>query len=262
MHPIGTLFIEKNNGFLATDYSVGPWSKIHQHGSPATMLIGKVLQRTSKLALARLTIEILRPIPVGLISIETERLRPGRFVEIWGAKLYCNKKEIIRASGLFLKPDNVQFDAPANDLTNIVLPQDSQPIPFIYSKPGVNFANSVEMRIAHGKFMSGHAAVWIRPLVTLIEGQPLSALDRLLLVADCGNGIGGFLDIEKYSFINPDLTVYINRLPNSDWVGIDSKSFGQKNGIGLSDSIIFDEQGFIARANQSIIIRKQAKSTE
>jgi acyl-CoA thioesterase len=60
----------------------------------------------------------------------------------------------------------------------------------------------------------------------------------------------------QYSFINPDLTVYLHRYPVGEWVCLDAVTHPQSNGIGLAESALFDEEGSIGRAAQSLLIER------
>jgi len=61
---------------------------------------------------------------------------------------------------------------------------------------------------------------------------------------------------EGYSFINPDLTIYVHRLPVSEWVCLDAVTHVQANGAGLAESTLYDEHGVIGRSLQSLIVEQ------
>jgi len=93
--------------------------------------------------------------------------------------------------------------------------------------------------------------------VPLIDGEETTALSRAAAAADFGNGISWVLGrTEAYSFINPDLTVYLHRYPVGEWVCLDAVTYPQSNGVGLAESMLYDAQGPIGRALQSLLIEK------
>ena len=103
----------------------------------------------------------------------------------------------------------------------------------------------------------GAATDWIRLRVPLLLGEPTSPLSRVAAAADFGNGISWVLPRkDNYSFINPDLTVYLHRYPVGEWVCLDAVTHPQSNGIGLAESALFDEEGPIGRAAQSLLIER------
>jgi len=255
-------FEEVSNGYMPSDWTTGPWSPDHQHGGAPTMLIGHLLQEQSQLALVRLTVEFLRPVPKKLMRAEFEKVRSGKKVESWSCSLFCDGEKVVSATGLFIQEEQQSFELPKHTtIKTPVLPDpnsqnSSKDIAFTFDTSEANMADSIEIILSRGEYGKGEVGAWLRMRGTVLKDKPATPLDRFLAVADCGNGIAGFLDIKKYSFINPDLTVYINRLPKNEWVHSDAKSFGCHNGIGLSDSAIFDEEGFIGRVNQSLLLRE------
>ncbi len=259
MHTEGpqTAFFSREGDFYrASEYTRGPWNMEHQHGSPATALVGHILQAQSKMQMARLSVEILRAIPIDALEIRTSLLRPGRLVEIRGASVYRRGKELLRASALFIKPEDVDFgDAPELGESQPAAPDQSRAraFPFFLAEKG--FHSAVELRTAHGDIGSGRAAVWMRMKVPLIAGEEPTPLDRLLITADCGNGIAAFLDMKKFTFVNPDLTIYMNRLPRGEWVCLDARTRAEYQGIAFSDTAVFDEAGQLGRVNQALLLR-------
>ena len=55
-------------------------------------------------------------------------------------------------------------------------------------------------------------------------------------------------------FINVDLTLHLERLPAGEWVGLDAITLPQPNGVGTSDTLLFDETGRIGRALQTLLV--------
>ena len=51
--------------------------------------------------------------------------------------------------------------------------------------------------------------------------------------ADSGNGISATVDFSRWVFINPDLSVYLHRLPEGEWVCLDAQTTIEPSGIGL-----------------------------
>ena len=68
-----------------------------------------------------------------------------------------------------------------------------------------------------------------------------------MVAADSGNGVSATLDLERYIFINVDLTVHLHRLPQGEWVGLDAVTLPEPEGVGLADSVLHDERGPIGR---------------
>jgi hypothetical protein len=117
-------------------------------------------------------------------------------------------------------------------------------------------SDAVEHRFVAGGFdRPGPSTDWIRLRVPLVAGEPLSPLARVVAVADFGNGISWVLSRnDGYRFINPDLTVYLHRLPAGEWVCLEAATAVEAHGIGLAESRLWDEHGPIGRALQSLLL--------
>ena len=89
----------------------------------------------------------------------------------------------------------------------------------------------------------------------LVKGETPSPYQRVAVAADSGNGISAALDFSKYVFVNCDLTINLFRRPAGEWICLQSRSLFGGNGCGLAESALYDEQGLIGRATQSLAVR-------
>ncbi len=133
------------------------------------------------------------------------------------------------------------------------------------SKPGffetgqsVGYHTAMEWRSVGGGFLEpGPATVWMRMGCELVAGEQPTPLQRTLVAADVGNGISAVLDWRRFVFINVDLTVHLERLPEGEWVCVDAVTLPQRNGIGTAESVLCDERGRIGRAAQALLISER-----
>ena len=88
----------------------------------------------------------------------------------------------------------------------------------------------------------------------VIEGEEPTGLQRVLAVADSGNGISGTLDMSKWWFINPELTVHVEREPRGEWICLDAATSIQAGGAGLATSILSDLEGPVGRGAQTLYV--------
>src|SRR3569623_1213524 len=78
----------------------------------------------------------------------------------------------------------------------------------------VGYHSAMEYRFIAGGFTDlGPALVWLRSRYPLVAGEPMTPLQRVMIAADSGNGVSATLDLERYIFINVDLSVHLHRLP-------------------------------------------------
>ena len=136
-------------------------------------------------------------------------------------------------------------------------PEGAAALRFFATGERVGWHTAMEIRFARGAFLDpGPATVWMRPRVSLVEGEPVSPLQRVLLAADGGNGVSAPLDWEEFIFINTDLTVHLLRPPEGEWVCLDSVT--HVDGLGMTDTALWDERGRIGRAAQTLLVRTRA----
>ena len=115
--------------------------------------------------------------------------------------------------------------------------------------------HAMEIRFVRGGFHEiGPATAWFRLRHPLFEGLAPTGLERLAAAGDFGNGIASQVSWDDYVFINPDLTLYIERIPGGEWIALESSMRIAADGVGLAESVLFDERGRVGRALQSLVI--------
>jgi Thioesterase-like superfamily len=88
-----------------------------------------------------------------------------------------------------------------------------------------------------------------------VDGEEPTGLQRLLTVADSGNGVSGRLDPREWLFINPELTVHLHREPGGEWIGLDANTVIGPAGVGTAFSVLHDCSGPVGRGAQALMIR-------
>lgn len=89
-------------------------------------------------------------------------------------------------------------------------------------------------------------------------GEKPSPLQRVLAAADFGNGISAPFEFLTTLYINTELTVHLHRLPDADWVCLDSHTAVESTGIGLTQSALYDPIGPLGRGAQALLIDRRA----
>jgi hypothetical protein len=117
------------------------------------------------------------------------------------------------------------------------------------------YANAVEWRWARGGWTErGPATVWTRMRVPVVAGEEPSPRQRVMVVADSGNGASNVLDWARFMFINTELTVHFLREPVGEWVLLDARTQLAEGGAGLATSVLSDRSGPVARGAQALLI--------
>jgi hypothetical protein len=203
--------------------------------------------------LVRLTVELLRPVPVLPLTVTATVTRPGKKVQIVEAVLSYDGTEVARARGLRIRVAPVEV--PAQEPQPASPPLPTGPAPPAIGQPRTAFAEAVELRFVKGGWAEpGPVTMWTRLTVPVVAGEQPSAMQRVAAAADFGNGVSRIVDFDTHIFINPDLTVALSRLPDGEWIGFDTVSRLSGDGYGQAESLIFDHIGPVGRGVQSLLV--------
>jgi hypothetical protein len=258
------IFTPLGDLFLPTPLARGPWSPDAQHGGAPAALLARTVERFAdgaRMSVARLTIELLRPVPIAPLAARTRLLRPGKKVQLVEASLFADDTEVARCTALRIRREDVPLPS---GLPTVAVPSgpdtgsDSLP-PWSAQVTYAAFHNlGVEHRFVAGTFLEpGPSTDWIRLRVPLVAGEETSPLCRVAAAADFGNGISWVLSRnDGYGFINPDLTIYLHRYPEGEWVCLGAATYVGPQGNGIAESQLFDASGPIGRSVQSLLIER------
>jgi Acyl-CoA thioesterase C-terminal domain/Acyl-CoA thioesterase N-terminal domain len=254
----GAFYSVDGGRVVPSELTRGPWDPSTQHAGPPSALLARALEQCEPregVRIARVTVEILAPIPIAPLSVSARVLRPGRSVELLEASLDGADGELMRARGWRLAEADVTADWEQEDPPPGR--EEAEPREFFPTGEDVGWHSAMEIVFARGRFLEpGPATVWMRPRVALVDGEETSPLQRVMLAADGGNGVSAPLDWSRFIFINTDLTVHLLRPLEGDWVCLDSIT--HVDGLGMTDTALWDERGRIGRAAQTLLVRKRA----
>ncbi|MFF3687850.1 thioesterase family protein [Streptomyces sp. NPDC002187] len=247
------------NRFASTEHTRGPWDASSQHAGPPAALLGRAVEERpgarTDMRLARITFEIVRPVPIRPLEVATTVLRAGRSVEVVEATLATEgEAPVMMARALRIRTTEDPGPAVAEG------PQQPSPgqtaaTPFFDVPWDIGYHTAMDTRFTEGAFMDrGPGSCWMRMRVPLVAGEEIRPLDRVLVAADSGNGISNVLDFNRHVFINADLTVHLHRHPVGEWVCVEARTSVDAAGIGLADAQLHDEKGPIGRSAQSLFV--------
>ena len=247
-------FVPDGDGWLATAHTRGPWSRDHQHGGPPAALIAHVVEASvPDFFVARFTIDFLRPVPIERLRVRLDPLRQGAKVQRWIGLLLHGETAVAHAVMTLIRRDAVPVK-PLIDTAALPLPEASSPFQFPFFREPDGYHTAMETRLARGEFGSGRVAAWMRQRVPLVPGAPPSPLERVLVAADSGSGVSAAIHHARQTAVNADLSVTLSRPLEGEWVGLDSISIYEPQGIGLADTRICDTRGTVGRALQSLVL--------
>jgi hypothetical protein len=248
--------------YRASELTCGPWDPDSQHAGPPAALLGGALQTAVDGGfLARVTFEILRPVPIGDLTVATEVVRPGRSVRLVEGTLADDDGRVLLARAWSIRREPVDLPRERADAdpepARPTPPDHADPKPFFAVPWDVGYHTAMEFRFARGGFLEpGPAFAWLRPRVPVVAGEAVTPLQRVLVAADTGSGLSASLPIDDWLFINTDLTVHLHREPRGEWVGFDAATTLEDDGVGLATTVVHDETGLLGRGLQSLLVAR------
>jgi len=254
------IFRVDGNRVITSPNAAGPWDPNMQHGSPPAALVvwaAEALPTQVAMRIARVTVDLMRPVPVAPLTIETEILREGRKIQLCAVKLRANGVVVVAASVLKIKVQQSELPPEA-----VIVPVDPpgpeqcavEPADFSSSP----FVTGMSLRAARGRFgVPGPGAIWYRVDRPIVEGSALSQAMRAMVAADFCNGTSAVLDFRHWTFLNADLTVNFARQPVGEWILLDAESWIGPDGAGLATARLAAISGYFGCAVQSLVIEKR-----
>jgi hypothetical protein len=241
-----------------TELTRGPWDPNAQHAGPPSALLARAIELCEPredMRVGRVTVEILAPVPIAPLTLSAAVVRPGRGVEMLEASLAGPEGDLVRARAWRLATADITADWEQDEPPPG--PEDASVLEFFATGETVGWHTAMEIVFARGRFLEpGPATVWMRPRVALVEGEEFTPLQRVMVAADGGNGVSAPLDWSGFIFINTDLTVHLLRPPAGEWVCLDAVT--HVDGIGMTDTALWDERGRIGRAAQTLLVRARS----
>ncbi len=242
-------------------FAGGPWDPGLQHGAAPSSLICWAVERLpapAPMRVARLTVDLMRPVPVAPLTVETEILREGKKIQLVAVRLLADGKEVVRATALRIRKslEQLPIDEPFPPLA-LPPPEDGADA-LGGAMSNTPFLSGLEMRNVRGAFnIPGPAAIWYRAARPIVEGAEISPLMRAAITADFCNGTSALLDFRKWTFINADLTLSLAREPVGEWILLDAETWAGPDSIGIAAARLADRDGYFGRAVQSVLFDKR-----
>ncbi|MBV9872599.1 MAG: thioesterase family protein [Frankiaceae bacterium] len=241
--------------FTATTSTQGPWDPTLQHGGPPSALLTRAAERAESgwpFTVVRVAVEILGPIPVGEVRVSHHVARSGKSVELVETELSAGGRAAAKARVWRIR--KTELDVP--QIAAVPTDRPALPSERIESEHWpAGFLEAMDFRYVGtgGWSVPGPAAMWANLLVPLVDGEQITPLQRLMTLADCGNGVSSALP-PGWMFINPDLTVHLARYPAGEWMCIDAATTVDPAGFGVAASTLYDLSGRVGHGAQSLFV--------
>ena len=247
--------------FRATEHAGGPWSPEMLQGSATTALMTREVERVavaSGFAVRRLTFDLWRPAGLNAFALKTELLRDGRKAKTLQVLLFADEVEIGRCTALLTALSGESPPDPfAPTAAREVTPEGGTPPPAFAQKWSRYFQN-VSVRLIEGALEKpGPAAAWMRLDVPLVEGETNTPLLQAVQAADFSSGVAQIVDMRQWTFINPEISLYFFRPPESEWILIRSRTRVGERGAGLTMATLSDLKGPFAEVLQAMTFERR-----
>ena len=244
--------------FDSTPATAGPWSADSQHGGPPSALLAREFERTAPdrgQRLARIAVEILRPVPVRPLTVRARIARPGRRVTLVEGAIEVDGQEFVLARGWRIARLATTVAAtPAHPPPPVPADPDRERPEW----PGAHlggYLSAIEVRTTAGRFgEAGPAAVWTRTNFALVEGEEPSPMQRAAIVGDSGSGVSQGVDRRRWAAVNVEMTLSAHRDPEGEWIHLDAATVIGPDGTGRADTVLSDAAGAFGRAMQTLTV--------
>jgi hypothetical protein len=241
-------FTKDGDHYVPTPASRGPWNPNSLHGRVIVGLLGHEIERVHgdpEFVPARLTVDMYRLPDLSPVEVTTRVVRDGKRIKVIDAEFVSGGVSAGRATcqllrrtepmaGTVWKP--APWDAPK--------PSEIEPPTDGRSGMGGMWA----MRRIAGDFGTvGQKRTWVSEVRQLVEGAPLTPFTRVAVAADFTSPFANAGDA-GLEYINSDVTIYLHRPLQGEWVGFEVVNHGATDGVAVGECFLYDEQGPIGSA--------------
>ena len=257
-----SIFERDGEAFVPTEAALSPWSDQQLHGGPPAMLMARAVEAVpadQPMLVVRMTVELMRPVGRTPLTVTSRLVRPGRKVQLVEASLRNAEHEVARMTALRIRTTEVAVQAAATPPPRPGpegLPD--QPHRWRAGEDAYHLLG-VEVRaptVDSTGLPAGWA--WFRLKLPLLPGEEPSPLQRVCAAADFPNGISYRIDPRQITFINPEVTIYLQRPPVGEWVLVDATTWVEPHGTGMTEGVLYDQSGRIGKSLQGLILEPHA----
>jgi hypothetical protein len=251
-------FFKRDDQFyVPTPACRGPWNPQSLHGRVIVGLLGSVLEQRHgdpEFLPARLTVDMYRLPGFDPIEIKTNVVREGGRIRVVDAEFISGGVSMARASCQFLRrTENAEGFVWKPPVWDVPKPADIPPPADNRSGMGGMWA----MRPITGGFGSPEQRrTWMSEVREVIEDVALTPFQRVAVACDFVSPFAHASD-KGLGYINSDVTLYLHRLPVTEWIGFESTYHGADDGVAVGECRLYDEAGAIGLANCTALAQRR-----
>lgn len=242
------LYVRDRDRYVPTHYAQGPWRPDTQFGGAPNGLLATLVEGTPSpvpMQLARLTTDLMRPVPMRPLTPEVRVVREGKRIQVVAASLLADGVEVVRCSALRLRRTDLGVDDLPDGRGRRDLPRRPRPVdddPFPGQPPGSRLATEYLFEESGGYY---HDPNWIRLRIDVIAGERPTPVARLAYVADTASGSAQRNRV-PVRWINADAAINVVREPQGEWLSLDGRGWIGSTGMGQVQATLHDTSGVVA----------------
>ena len=241
-------FTADGGSYVPGTMTRGPWGAT-MGGQIVGGLLGWALDRHGgdDLQPARLTVDLLRPVPIEPVSIEISVQREGRRIKLVDAAMLQHGRAVARASALFLRRGAHPEGQVWSGAVAIPPVPDAGPIepemPFeIWTYSANSDDGTPGMPPREWEQPGVQKFAWARLFRPMVAGHPLTPFARAAFAGDIISSLTHW-GTAGLRYINADYTVAISRLPEGEYIGLAAQTHYGNDGVGTGAATLFDRIG-------------------
>lgn len=251
-----------DRSFAPTPYTRGPWDPTTLHGGPVAALFAETLQ--DELATdaqpARLTVDLVRPVPLAPLELTTVVVRDGRRLQVVTGTLTASAKTVATATLAAVRTVDVDVSGLNPDLAPP--PDGPEDADGSWQAPPTSesfVGGSMDFSFVRVGGI-GHGIAWLRLRRQVLDDRPISPLARAAAAGDVGGAVSSRRGetMPPVSFPNADLSVSLSRPPEGEWLRMEADSRWEANGVGWALSRMSDHRGEVGAVSNALVLEPVA----
>lgn len=257
-HGHSSLYRHDGDQLVPTEDAGNPWGEL-TGGGPVAGLLARAVENAlddPDLFVARLTVDLLRPVPRVGLDVSTRTLRAGKRLQVIEASLNSEDAELSRATAQVLRHSDVGGEVPDSPAP-LPPPDELEAGSLLPAGLGLRWGvhDVVEVRWAADQFGESPSRAWMRLPRTLVPGEALTPLTHTAVLVDCISAASPLGPIFG-PWINTDITLYLQRPLEGEWLGVEIDRDVQPTGIGVARARLYDQRGAIGSASEAVMVNQ------
>ena len=245
----GGFFEPDGDALMPIAEARGPWADDMMHGRLLAGLAAWAIDRDHGdpgFVPARLTVDLFKSPAMKETRVSTTLVRAGGRVRVADALIQVGGVDVARASALYLRTGDAPVDdAPVTPAWDSTLPG-----------PGEDaFEAPFEVRPVDGMWFGapGPRRTWVRERRPLVTREALTPFIRAALVSDFASPLANS-GSEGLEYINADAALYLARLPQGEWIGVEYADRVAADGVSVAHCRLHDERGPIGSSEVCAVL--------